>query len=236
MSRPLGRRERKNGVKPYYEHGGITIIHGDCRDVLPTLRGVDIVLADPPYGDDHDTDYTRFTGGKLRRDGSDKPRYHHAAVAGDDNAFNPHSLLCIGIQQMLFGANRYSDALPCGSWLIWDKRTPTGSKGVMSDAEVAWWSRGRGVYIYQHFWDGFNRESERGSRLHPTQKPVALMRWCLLRAKLKPGALVVDPYMGSGPVVQACKELGYRCIAIELVEEYCEIAARRLSQEVMELI
>jgi hypothetical protein len=109
-----------------------------------------------------------------------------AAVAGDAEAFDPDPLLKIGGQQMLFGANRYSDRLPCGTWLIWDKRTPTGSKGVMSDAEVAWWSKGRGVYLYTHTWDGFNRASERFTPLHPTQKPVALMRWCLQRARLTP--------------------------------------------------
>jgi site-specific DNA-methyltransferase (adenine-specific) len=68
-----------------------------------------------------------------------------------------------------------------------------------------------------------------------TQKPVALMRWCLLRAKLAPGALVYDPYMGSGPIAKACKELGYRYIGVELIEQYCEAAALRLQQEVMEL-
>ena len=62
------------------------------------------------------------------------------------------------------------------------------------------------------------------------------MRWCLRKARLEPGALVLDPYMGSGPVAQACKELGLRYIGIELVEAYAEIAARRLQQEVMELV
>ena len=90
--------------------------------------------------------------------------------------------------------------------------------------------------VYNHPWHGMLRASERGvKRSHPTQKPVALMRWCLQRARLAPGALVYDPYMGSGPVAQACKELGYRYIGVELVEAYAEIAARRLSQEVMAL-
>jgi DNA modification methylase len=106
----------------------------------------------------------------------------------------------------------------------------------MSDAEVAWFSRGRGVYIFSHTWDGFNRASERQTAYHPSQKPVALMRWCLQRARLAPGALVFDPYMGSGPVAQACKELGFRYVGCDLVEQYCDIAARRLSQEVMELV
>lgn len=222
-------------MQPYYEANGITIYHGDCRAItLPEKPA--LVLADPPYGDDHDTDYTRFSGGTLRRDGSDKPRYHHAAIEGDQADFDPSPLIALNTQTILWGANRYSDKLSTGSLLIWDKRTPSGSKGVMSDAEVAWWSHGRGVYIFTHMWDGFNRASERDPKVHPTQKPVALMRWCLTRAKLAPGALVYDPYMGSGPIAKACKQLGYRYIGVEIVEQYCETTALGLQQEVMELV
>jgi site-specific DNA-methyltransferase (adenine-specific) len=223
-------------MQPYYDHNGITIYHGDCREVLPRLaERPRLVLADPPYGDDHDTDYTRFSGGRKDSQGAELERYAYQAVANDVEPFDPAPLLAIGAECILFGANRYSDRLPCGSWLIWDKRTPTGSKGVMSDAEVAWWSKGRGVYIFEHTWDGFNRASERGSRFHPTQKPVALMRWCLQRAGLKPGDLVLDPYMGSGPVARACMDLGIRYIGIELEADYCEAAARRLAQSVLDL-
>jgi hypothetical protein len=85
-------------------------------------------LADPPYGDDHDTDYTRFTGGTLRRDGSEVYRYHHAAIEGDKEDFDPSHLLALKTETILWGANRYSDKLPTGSLLIWDKRTPGGSR------------------------------------------------------------------------------------------------------------
>lgn len=218
-------------MKAYYQDKTCIIYHGDCRNIMPALpERPALVLADPPYGDDHDTDYTRFTGGVAASFSS------HAPIAGDKEPFDPRPLLKIGEQQILFGANRYSDKLPCGSLLVWDKRSPGGHKNVMSDAEIAWWSNGRGVYIYAHTWDGFNRASERQTAHHPSQKPVVLMRWCLLRAKLAPGSLVLDPYMGSGPIAQACKELGLRYIGIEIDERYCEIAARRLAQEVMELV
>jgi len=221
-------------VIPYYSHNGISIYHGDCRALtLPEKPA--LILADPPYGDDHDTDYTRFSGGSKRADGGDWTRHAGERIAHDTVGFDPSHLLALGTECILFGANRYSDTLPCGSWLVWDKRSPGVEKSVMSDAEVAWWSRGRGVYIYDHMWDGFRRKTEQFLYIHPTQKPVALMRWCLQRAKLAPGALVYDPYMGSGPIAQACKELGYRYVGVELVEQYCDIAARRLQQEVMEL-
>lgn len=223
-------------MRPYYHDAaaGITIYHGDCRHLTLPERPA-LVLADPPYGDAHDTDYTRFSNGKRSPKGHEYTHHAMGAVAGDDKPFDPAPLLALGSECILFGANRYSDRLPTGSWIVWDKRTPGLEKGVMSDGEVAWWSRGRGVYIFNHMWDGFRRKTEQYDYLHPTQKPVALMRWCLTRARLAPGALVYDPYMGSGPVAQACKELGYRYIGVELVEAYAEIAARRLSQEVMAL-
>lgn len=225
-----------DGVKPYYEHNGIAIVHADCREVLPllALESVDLVLTDPPYGDNHDTDYsTQFSGGKLRKDGSEKPRYRYEPVEGDTEKFDPAPLLKVAPRVILFGANRFSNRLPVGSLFVWDKRTPLGSKGVMSDAEVAWYNQGRGVYIFSHMWDGFNRASERHTNYHPTQKPVALMRWCILRARLPAGSLIIDPYMGSGPVLEAAKQLGYRAIGIDTVETYCFVAARRLQQEVL---
>ena len=219
---------------PYYEQDGITIYHADCRDILPLLEpgSVDLVLTDPPYGDAHDTDYTRFTGGIRHTSGRELFRGTHKEIANDSEPFDPSPLLELGREQIVFGANRFSDSLPCGSWIVWDKRTPSGSKGVMSDAEVAWFSRGRGVYVHAHTWDGFNRATERGTVLHPTQKPVALMRWIIERWT-KPSDLILDPYMGSGPVARACADTGRRYIGIELEERYCEIAAKRLQQSVL---
>ena len=211
-------------MTPYYDEGGITIYNARCEDVLPSIdpASVSLVLTDPPYGMAHDTDYTRFTGGVA------KNSTHHE-VADDDKPFDP-TRLTLYRHAIIFGANHFSDCLPAGSWIVWDKRSPGGSKNVMSDAEVAWRSKGRGVYIHSHSWDGFNRASERGTAYHPTQKPVALMRWIIDRWT-EPGDLVLDPYMGSGPVGQACHELGRRYIGIELVEGYCNIAVGRLSQQ-----
>jgi DNA modification methylase len=80
------------------------------------------------------------------------------------------------------------------------------------------------------------KASERDQvRVHPTQKPVALMRWILTKWS-KPGDLILDPYMGSGPVARACLDLGRRYIGVELEERYCEIAVSRLSQQVLPLM
>jgi DNA modification methylase len=217
-------------MQPYYDHAGITIFNADCRDVLPTLGPVELVLTDPPYGVNHDTDYTRFTGPEHDR--------HlwmsrtHTPLANDRESFDPAHLLSIGSQHIIFGMNHFSQHLPPGSLLVWDKRDPAGGASLMSDAEAAWWDHGRGIYIFSHMWIGYRRKSEIGQHTHPTQKPVSLMRWCIQRSKAT--GTILDPYMGSGPVLQAAKELGSRAIGIEIDERYCEIAARRLSQEVFD--
>ena len=217
-------------MTPYFDDGQITIFNADCRDILPTLEAgsVDLVLTDPPYGVDFDTDFTRFTGGVSAE------RSTHAAVHGDDVDFDPLPIIQAFENVILFGANAFSDRLPRGSWIVWDKRSPNGAKNVMSDGEVAWLNKGHGVYIHSHTWDGFNRASERQTAYHPTQKPVALMRWILERWS-KPGDLILDPYMGSGPVARACLDLGRRYIGVELEERYCEIAVKRLQQAVLPL-
>lgn len=213
---------------PYYEQDGIVIYHADCRDILPLIEpgSIDLVLTDPPYGVDFDTDFTRFTGGVSASFST------HAKVHDDDVDFDPALITNTFARAILFGANVFSDRLPTGSWIVWDKRSPGGSKNVMSDGEVAWKSWGHGVYIYAHTWDGFNRASERGTAHHPTQKPVSLMRW-IVNKWSKHGDLILDPYMGSGPIAKACADTGRRYIGIELEERYCEIAAKRLQQSVL---
>lgn len=87
--------------------------------------------------------------------------------------------------------------------------------------------------VFYHVWSGWTKDSERGiPRQHPTQKPIALMNWCL--AFFREIRTVVDPYMGSGTTLRAAKDLGLACVGIELEEKYCEIAANRLRQEAFE--
>ena len=209
-------------MTPYYEHGGITIYHGDCREILPTLEPVDLVLTDPPYGISLDTDYTRFAG--------NSPNRVWPKITGDAEPFDPAPWLSRPV--ILFGANYYSDKLPIGKWLVWNKRDE-GPSRVLADAEMAWHNLpGKSVQVFNWFWVGCYRKGEMGSPVyHPTQKPLELMKWCI---ELAPDAdTILDPFMGSGTTLRAAKDLGRKAIGIEIEERYCEIAAKRMSQEVL---
>jgi len=189
------------------------------------LDGVNVrVVTDPPYGIEHDTDYTRFTGGIHDSRNFDAP------IEGDDEEFDPSHLL--GYEEcILWGANCYSTHLPLGSWLVWDKRNDEGEK-LMSDGEVAWQSGGHGVYIFEHTWNGFDRDSERGETLHPTQKPVALFGWCISR--LRTDGPIFDPYCGSAPSIIAAEQEGRTCYAMEIDPAYCAVILERCSEAGMD--
>ena len=203
-------------MTPYYQQDGITIYHADCADVLPSIdpADVDLLLTDPPYGIGMDTNYA----GRMHYSGA--ARWVDQNVANDEHPFDPNALNGFD-RRMIWGANYFTDQLPVGSWLIWRKR---GMSPVLSDCEMAWHNLG-GKRVT---WLETNHKATkaRDGHLHPTQKPVALMRW-ILEQWTKPGDLVLDPYMGSGPIAQACFELGRRYIGIEIVEEYCQITVER---------
>jgi site-specific DNA-methyltransferase (adenine-specific) len=228
-------------LTPYYDDGVCTIYLGDCREVLPALDvRPDLVLADPPYGVNEGTDRFTKARGSFGRGGKNWPARDFDPVHGDDQPFDPTHLL--GYPHLiLFGANYYADRLPTSpSWIIWDKLDGLTSKRPVgfndnADCELAWTNLGGPARLFRHRWTGLLQGSEIGEpRVHPTQKPVALMR-SILDWRTQPGDLILDPYMGSGPVLRAAKDLGRRAIGIEIEERYCEIAAKRLAQEVLDL-
>jgi site-specific DNA-methyltransferase (adenine-specific) len=216
-------------MKPYYEDDAVTIYHGDCREILPTLTA-DVLVTDPPYGINLNTDNSRFSGGSkgnMAKRGNGIGSANGVRIHGDDAPFDPSFLLSAAAHRVIWGWNHFANALPGGTCLVWIKRNDTAFGSFLSDAEIAWVSKGHGVYCYR---DLSNNAIAR-ERAHPTQKPLGLMRWCL---GFFPVGAVLDPFMGSGTTLRAAKDLGRKAIGIEIEERYCEIAARRMGQEVMD--
>lgn len=217
--------------KPYYQDSAVTLYLGDCREIVPTLGRFDLLLTDPPYG----ISYVLKAGivghghRKIMRGG--KP-----PIFGDDAPFDPRPFILLADKAIMFGANYYSALLPTsGGWLVWDKTGGgRGPDNNFADLEMAWSNIGKQPQIFHHLWKGLVRDSEAGeTTLHATQKPLELMRWCLT---LVPDAqTILDPFAGSGTTGRACKDLGRKCTMIEREERYCEIAARRMGQEVLAL-
>lgn len=213
-------------MKPYYSHAGITIYHGDCREILPGIKA-DAVVTDPPYGMGWDTDCSRFSGGKVTGHGYVKSGAAREQVVGDDEELDPTPWLGFG-HVILWGANHYAQRLPVGTTLVWIKRNVEAFGSFLSDAEVAWMKGGYGVYCFRDL--SMTSDGRRGVRVHPCQKPQPLMRWCIEKTE----GVVLDPFMGSGTTLRAAKDLGRKAIGIEIEERYCEIAAKRLAQEVLD--
>ena len=212
---------------PYYrdEPNGITLYHANCTDLLETwqTRGgaVDVVITDPPYG----IGYSH--GGKsgvLAR----TSKFVGVKVAGDNRPFDPTPFLswpCV-----LWGANNYNDKLPRGKrWLVWDKRDGLPCNDL-SDCEMAYTSIDGTDRLMSCRWMGMIKDRERGQeRIHPMQKPVCIMDWCL--SFFPDAKTVLDPYCGSGATLVACLNRHLHGIGIEIEEAYCESAARRLEAE-----
>lgn len=157
-------------------------------------------------------------------------------IRGDDKPFDPGHLLSIADKVMLWGAHKFGDRLPRGRWFAWDK-VPTGKIRDQGDGELAWCNVNpdAAMRIYRLLWDGVcvgsaaRHEVTAGQqREHPTQKPEALMAWCLQFLDLQPGSLICDPYMGAGSTGIAAVKAGHRFVGIELEPLYFDAACRRI--------
>jgi DNA modification methylase len=209
----------------FHEEPGITLYCGDCRDVLPLIEA-DVIVTDPPYGIAHPTDYASRQRAALA------PCRDYPSIVGDAEPFDPAWLLALGVPMLLWGANHYASRLPdSGGWLVWDKMRPDTLD--QATCELAWTNYVKGVRRFRYLWNGMIRAGQE-DLMHPTQKPVALMRWALGLPWTPPGA-VVDPYAGSLSTLIAAKDLGRPAIGIEIDPRYCEIAVKRLRQEVLAL-
>jgi DNA modification methylase len=201
----------------YYYDDAVYIINADCRDILPLIpdKSIDLVLTDPPYGLN-----TKMQGGTWGI------KFKHSDMKDWDYVVGQcliDAIIQKGTNAIIWGGNNYVMP-PSRCYLAWDK---TQKLGTLADFELAWTNFDRPCKS----WQERRNHAENGNE-HPTQKPISLFKWCL---QFTNGELILDPFMGSGTSLRASKEIGRKCIGIEIEEKYCEIAAKRCSQTVMNL-
>jgi DNA modification methylase len=211
--------------------GDCDLYLGDCREILPLLPKVDAVVTDPPYGINFKWKGARRGGRKAgldwaRRSCDRQPDWQD--IHGDDEPFNPEPFLTYR-SVILWGGNNYEGLPPSRCWLVWDKRRDT-TPDNHGDAELAWSNIDGVIRVHRQVWRGVVREGEENVALqakdHPTQKPVALMRWCL--QQIPDARSVLDPFMGSGSTGVACARMGRRFIGVEIDLKYFDIACKRI--------
>ena len=227
-------------MRPYYQDDAVTLYHGDCREILPTLQECDLLLTDPPYG------VAYVTARRLRRDKLRTP------VANDETldvvaeawpmamralADDRHWYAFASPRKMVDAANLFCDFKHI---LAWDK----GNRGTVGDLTCGFGEAWEAIFygmkgkrallgprprtVLRYDWSGTM------DPLHPTVKPVGLLKQ-IATMSTETGETVLDPFMGSGTTLRAAKDLGRKAIGIEIEERYCEIAAKRMAQEVLPL-
>ena len=210
-------------MKPYYSRGGIDIYVGDAREVLPTLPNVDVVLTDPPYG--NDTVYDGY----------------------EDTQEALESLICTTMPLLREKATRV--LLTPGVGNLWRYPQPDWTLAWFTPAGAGsgpWgfccWqpiiAYGKDPYLQESLGRRpdaivWTETSEKNG--HPVPKPIAFWRWLVQRAVVRSTDVICDPFCGSGTTLRAAKDLGFKAISIEQSERYAEIAANRLQQEVFAL-
>jgi DNA modification methylase len=198
--------------------GDCTLYLGDCLEILPTLEKVDAVITDPPYGIGIDGQ-----AGSDRPNGQQMRKAHE--FLGWDKAPPPLDVF-IAVHAaadvvIIWGGNYFvPNIAPHKGWLVWDK----AQYGLtMSDGELAYTNMDKPLRIKKlhrtHLW----QESPE----HPTQKPTALITWCIDQAG-NPKS-ILDPFMGSGTTGVACANLGRKFIGIEIEPKYFDIACERIT-------
>lgn len=210
-------------MKPYYESGGITIYNANCIDLIPSLAA-DVLVTDPPYG-------VNFNGKKTKHTKKARGGY----TTEDSETLGPQAVSAI------LPHVKRAVVFP-GTHLLYEYPRPSdiGCVFCPSGAGIGKW----GFTLFHPVLFYGNRKDQvlkptsirsfavAGVDGHPCPKPLQWLLW-LVELSSFPGEVILDPFMGSGTTLRAAKDLGRRAIGIEIEEKYCEIAVRRLAQEVL---
>jgi len=180
--------------------GNTTLYLGDCIEILPTIGKVDAIVTDPPYGIN--------AGHGIGR--SDRLRNKDNKLDWDAKPFKVNQeFLSIANKYVIWGGN-YFDLPPTRGYLIWDKNN---SGRDFADCEMAWTNLDKNARIFV-----MRPQNMDGGKVHPTQKPVALMQWCI--NYIENPNIILDPFMGSGSTF----------IGIEREQKYFDIACKRIEE------
>ena len=198
----------------------ITLHNSDCLEYMRGIgdKSVDAIVTDPPYGIGETSvkNSSRSNKVSVKNYGD----YFWDKKIGD---YHISEMLRISVHQIIFGGNYYADLLPASSsWIVFDKL----NSGDFADCELAWTSHRRAIRKFSYMWNGcFKQHPE--DRFHPTQKPIALMRW-IIENYTKPGDTIFDPFMGSGTTGVAAVQLGRNFIGCEIDPGYFAVAEKRI--------
>jgi site-specific DNA-methyltransferase (adenine-specific) len=193
--------------------GDCTLMLGDCMEILPTLPKVDAVVTDPPYGV-----LSQSGSAATRRSGGNQ----NTGVMSWDVAPNADVIasICKAAKWQMFWGGCHLALPPTFGYLVWDKQIDGLNFG---EVEYCWTNARFAPRVFRYRAVGVD-----GGKQHPTQKPIALMQWCL--GFLPDARTILDPYMGSGTTLIACAKLGRRGIGIEIEPKYFDIAVRRVEE------
>ena len=197
--------------------GNQRLILGDCLAIMPGLGRFDAVVTDPPYGIGADEAAAKNKGkwgwkdyGETQWDRERPPREIFKEILSRSD------------EQIIWGGNYFTDFLqPSMRWLVWDKGQRDFS---LADFEMAWTSQQKAARAF----DYPRALALKDGKQHPTQKPVALMEWCL--GFLPDAKTILDPFLGSGTTLVACQRMGRSGTGIEIDPDYFEIACRRVEE------
>ena len=230
-------------MKPYYQDDAVTIYHGDCREILPQLEPVDLVLTDPPYGVGLVTKTNDYRQSKYFDNGNSLK----ASVLYEDEPETVRNLIKETFPILLAISNRAF--VFCGTRMMFSYPEPTaiGCVFMPNGAGLSPWGFQCMHPILFYGKDPFLADGKGGQPNsfrteqpnlenydHPCPKPLPWMKWAVWRASQE-AETILDPFMGSGTTLRAAKDLGRKAIGIEIEEKYCEIAAKRMAQEVLAL-
>jgi len=248
-------------MKPYYQDAAVTIYHGDCRVIMPQLGEVDHVITDPPYSEHVHGKSRRGGSSAPPLDGSGRPapssfsrvkEFGFESLSADLRAFCGEQFTRLASRWVLVFSDVESshewradlpalDYVRTGAWIkigatpqFTGDRPAAGFEAITichQPGKKRW--NGGGTHAVWSYPIVLNRGGN-DPRLHTTQKPLDLMAR-LVDLFTDPGDVIVDPFMGSGTTLRAAKDMGRRAIGIELDERYCDIAARRMGQEILPL-